>query len=186
MAQLRLVCINYLGGMPVAHAWMPGARRIRARAGTGGPLEGRIPCVRRVMAWLTPGTTPGAVSVQSAATRLLAEGAPATSSGTHFSGRDRAAHFHPAVPGRAARHRGPRAPAAGARRRDRAPRRHRTHAPAGAAGGIARSAPASVRGAASTDVNTEGRVCVQIGVLGHPADARSTSGSAEGRRGHRS
>jgi hypothetical protein len=34
----------------------------------------------------------------------------------------------------------------------------------------ARTAPASVRGAATTNANTEGRVCVQIGVLGHPAD----------------
>src|SRR5581483_12072078 len=61
----------YLGGMPVAHAWMPGARRIRARA-DGGPLRGGSP--RAV--WLTLGTAPGAVSVQSAATRLIAAGRP--------------------------------------------------------------------------------------------------------------
>src|SRR5260221_7546970 len=50
---------------------VPGARRIRA--GTdGGPLRGGSP--RAV--WLTLGTAPGAVSVQSAAARLVAEGRP--------------------------------------------------------------------------------------------------------------
>jgi hypothetical protein len=43
----------------------------------------------------------------------------------------------------------------------------------------ARTAPASVRGAATTNANTEGRVCVQIGVLGHPA-APFTSGPLDG------
>ena len=39
--------------------------------------------------------------------------------------------------------------------------------------------PSSVRGAGATDVNTEGRVCVQIGVLGHPGDP-FTSGPLSG------
>jgi hypothetical protein len=33
-----------------------------------------------------------------------------------------------------------------------------------------RATPSNIRGEAATDVNTEGRVCVQIGVLGHPGD----------------
>ena len=55
----------------MAHAWMPGARRIRAET-DGGPLIGGAP--RAV--WLTLGTAPGAVSVQSAAQRLIGEGRP--------------------------------------------------------------------------------------------------------------
>ena len=55
----------------MAHSWMPGARRIRA--GTdGGSLRGGAP--RAV--WLTLGTAPGVVSIQSVATRLIAEGRP--------------------------------------------------------------------------------------------------------------
>lgn len=50
----------------MAHAWLPGARRIRART-DGGPLGGGVP--RAV--WLTLDSVPGGVSVQSAAERLI-------------------------------------------------------------------------------------------------------------------
>src|SRR5579859_3716377 len=50
---------------------MPEARCIRAET-DGGPLTGGAP--RAV--WLTLGTAPGAVSVQSAAQRLIGEGRP--------------------------------------------------------------------------------------------------------------
>jgi hypothetical protein len=56
----------------VAYAWMPGVKCIRAQT-DGGPLRGGAP--RAV--WLTLGAKPRAVSVQSAAQRLLAEGRPA-------------------------------------------------------------------------------------------------------------
>ena len=55
----------------MAHAWMPEARRIRAAA-DGGPLGGGAP--RAV--WLTLGSPAGAVSVQSAAQRLVGEHRP--------------------------------------------------------------------------------------------------------------
>ncbi len=55
----------------MAHAWMPEARRIRAEA-DGGPLGGGAP--RAV--WLTLGSPAGAVSVQSAAQRLIGEHRP--------------------------------------------------------------------------------------------------------------
>ena len=55
----------------MAYAWMPEARRIRAEA-DGGPLGGGAP--RAV--WLTLGSIPGAVSVQSAAQRLISERRP--------------------------------------------------------------------------------------------------------------
>jgi hypothetical protein len=55
----------------VAHAWMPGARRIRADT-DGGPLNGGAP--RAV--WLTLGTAPCTVSIQSAAQRLVGECRP--------------------------------------------------------------------------------------------------------------
>lgn len=55
----------------MAHAWMPEARRIRAGA-DGGPLGGGAP--RAV--WLTLGSPAGAVSVQSAAQRLIGEHRP--------------------------------------------------------------------------------------------------------------
>ena len=55
----------------MAHAWMPGARRIRADT-DGGPLNGGAP--RAV--WLTLGTAPRKVSIQSAAQRLLSERRP--------------------------------------------------------------------------------------------------------------
>ena len=55
----------------MAHAWMPGARRIRAET-DGGPLKGGAP--RAV--WLTLWTAPRAVSIQSAAQRLVSEHRP--------------------------------------------------------------------------------------------------------------
>ncbi len=55
----------------MAHAWMPEAMRIRAEA-DGGPLGGGAP--RAV--WLTLGSLANAVSVQSAAQRLVAEHRP--------------------------------------------------------------------------------------------------------------
>jgi hypothetical protein len=55
----------------VAHAWLPEAMRIRADT-DGGPLIGGAPRV----VWLTLGTAPGAVSVQSAAQRLISERRP--------------------------------------------------------------------------------------------------------------
>ena len=55
----------------MAHAWMPGARRIRADT-DGGPLQGGAP--RAV--WLTLGTAPRVVSIQSAAQRLVSERRP--------------------------------------------------------------------------------------------------------------
>ena len=55
----------------MAHAWMPGARRIRAET-DGGPLKGGAP--RAV--WLTLGTAPRTVSIQSAAQRLVGERRP--------------------------------------------------------------------------------------------------------------
>ncbi len=144
----------------MAHAWMPGARRIRA--GTdGGPLRGGSP--RAV--WLTLGTAPGTVSVQSAAARLLAEGCPCHLVWDPVTGEIaqlisilRAGLALGAAAGGAAP--GGTGPSAGG--------------PARALGdGHARpgsSAPAGIRGADTVDVNTEGRVCVQIGVLGHCAD----------------
>jgi hypothetical protein len=127
----------------VAHAWMPGARRIRA--GTdGGPLRGGAP--RAV--WLTLGTAPGSVSIQSAAARLAAE--------------DRPCHliWDPTT--------GEIAQLISILRAGRAlgAAEHLTTARMPAA----RVAPSSIRGAEAADVNTEGRVCVQIGVLGHPGD----------------
>ena len=55
----------------MAHAWMTDARRIRA-ATDGGHLRGGAP--RAV--WLTLGTAPRAVSIQSAAQRLISERRP--------------------------------------------------------------------------------------------------------------
>jgi hypothetical protein len=55
----------------VAYAWMPGVKCIRAKT-DGGPLRGGAP--RAV--WLTLGARPGAISVRSAADRLLSEGRP--------------------------------------------------------------------------------------------------------------
>jgi hypothetical protein len=55
----------------VAHAWMPEAMRIRAET-DGGALGGGAPRV----VWLTLGSLANAVSVQSAAQRLVAEHRP--------------------------------------------------------------------------------------------------------------
>ena len=153
----------------MAHAWMPGARRIRA--GTdGGPLRGGSP--RAV--WLTLGTTPGAVSVQSAAARLLAEGRPChlvwdpvtgeiaqlisiLRAGLALRAADPLAHGTPEPNGPPIGGTGLAVAGAARALADRSARP-----------GI--SAPAGIRGADRVDVNTEGRVCVQIGVLGHCAD----------------
>jgi hypothetical protein len=118
----------------VAHAWMPEASRIRAET-DGGPLTGGAP--RAV--WLTLGTDPGAVSVQSAAQRLISE--------------QRACHLiWDPVTGDIAQLisvlRAGCALGAGARQEWTAAR-----------------VPAQAE-----NVNAEGRVCVQIGVLGHAAD----------------
>ena len=127
----------------MAYAWMPGARRIRA--GTdGGPLRGGAP--RAV--WLTLGTAPGSVSIQSAAARLAAEERPCHLIWDPTTG-EIAQLISILRAGRAlgaAEHLTP------------------VSAPA------APAAPSCIWGAGVTDVNTEGRVCVQIGVLGHPGD----------------
>jgi hypothetical protein len=127
----------------VAHAWMLGARRIRA-ATDGGPLTGGAP--RAV--WLTLGTAPGAVSVQSAAQRLISEGRachliwdPATGDVVQLisvlrAGRALGAPDH----------------------LDWKPGQFRSH---------------------RDNVNAEGRVCVQVGVLGHPGEP-FTSGTLIG------
>src|SRR5690348_16266493 len=60
-----------MGGHPVADAWMPGVRSIRAET-DGGQLGGGAPRV----VWLTLGADPRAVSVWSAAQRLNQENRP--------------------------------------------------------------------------------------------------------------
>jgi hypothetical protein len=118
----------------VPHAWMPGARRIRAES-DGGPLRGGAP--RAV--WLTLGTAPCAVSIQSAAQRLVSECRPCHLVWDPISGE--IVQLISIL--RAGR-------ALGAPERlDWGPD----------------EVPAAPR-----NVNTEGRVCVQIGVLGHPGD----------------
>lgn len=127
----------------MAYAWLPGARRIRA--GTdGGPLGGGIP--RAV--WLTLGSIPGRVSVQSAAERLITE--------------RRACHLiWDPVTGEIAQLisvlRAGRALGA-ADRLDWAPERIRSQ---------------------PENVNGQGRICVQIGVLSTAADP-FTSGPMHG------
>jgi hypothetical protein len=116
----------------VAHAWMPEARRIRAES-DGGPLTGGAP--RAV--WLTLGTALGAVSVQSAAQRLIGERRPCHLVWDPVTG-DLAQLVSALRAGRAL---------GAADHLDWAPGRVRAH---------------------SEKVNAEGRVCVQIGVLGHP------------------
>lgn len=116
------------------YAWMPGARRIRAET-DGGQLKGGAP--RAV--WLTLGTAPCAVSIQSAAQRLVSERRPCHLVWDPVSGE--IVQLISIL--RAGR-------ALGAPERldwgpDRVP-------------------------AAPGNVNTQGRVCVQIGVLWHPAD----------------
>jgi len=118
----------------VAHAWMPEAVRIRAET-DGGPLLGGAP--RAV--WLTLGTLPGAVSVQSAAQRLISECRPCHLIWDPITG-DLAQLISVLRAGRAL----------------------------GAADHLDWS-PGRIRAQAQS-VNAEGRVCVQIGVLGHPAE----------------
>ena len=118
----------------MAHAWMPEASRIRAQA-DGGPLTGGAP--RAV--WLTLGAAPGAVSVQSAAERLINERRPC-----HLIWDPLTGDVTQLV----------------------------SVLRAGGALGAADCldwAPARVR-AHPENVNREGRVCVQIGVLGRPAE----------------
>jgi hypothetical protein len=131
---------------------MLGARRIRAET-DGGPLQGGAP--RAV--WLTLGTAPGSVSVQSAAARLAAEGRPC-----HLV-------WDPAT--------GEIAQLISILRAGRALGAAEHLTPAGGPG--SRLATSSLLGAATSDVNAEGRVCVQIGVLGHPGDP-FTSGPLAG------
>lgn len=151
----------------MAYAWMPGARRIRAKV-DGGSLRGGAP--RAV--WLTLGTAPGTVSVQSAATRLIAEGFPCHIIWDPVTGEiAQIISVLRAACALGATAQGPGVPPAG-----KAPH-HELGSPLWAS--AARTAPASVLGAAATDANTEGRVCVQIGVLGHPADP-FTSGPLDG------
>lgn len=114
----------------MAHAWLPGARRIRAES-DGGPLRGGAP--RAV--WLTLRATPGAVSVQSAAQRLISERRPC-----HLI-------WDPVT--------GEIAQLISVLR-------------AGRALGAPERLAWSPSRAPSPSVNAEGRVCVQIGVLGHP------------------
>ena len=121
----------------MAHAWMPGARRIRADT-DGGPLNGGAP--RAV--WLTLGTVPCTVSIQSAAQRLVGERRPCHLVWDPVTGE--IVQLISIL--RAGR-------ALGAPEQlDWDPDRVAT-------------VPAPPR-----NVNTEGRVCAQIGVLGHPAE----------------
>ena len=116
----------------MAHAWMPEAMRIRAGM-DAGPMVGGAP--RAV--WLSLGAAPGAVSVQSAAQRLIAERRPShlvwdpsTGDITQLISVLRAGRALGAVD-------------------------HLDWTP-----GRVRADP--------ENVNAEGRVCVQVGVLGHP------------------
>ena len=118
----------------MAHAWMPGARRIRADS-DGGPLNGGAP--RAV--WLTLGTAPRTVSIQSAAQRLLSERRPCHLVWDPVTG-DIVQLISILRAGCAL---------GAPDRLDRSPNRM----------------PAPRR-----TVNPEGRICVQIGVLGHPAE----------------
>jgi hypothetical protein len=117
----------------VAHAWMLEARRIRART-DGGPLKGGAP--RAV--WLTLGTAPLAVSVQSAAQRLVSECRPC-----HLVWDPLTGEIVQMIPILRA--------------------------------GLALGAPEQLDcdprliPASPPNVNAEGRICAQIGVLGHPA-----------------
>jgi hypothetical protein len=111
---------------------MPEARRIWAET-DGGPLIGGAP--RAV--WLTLGTDPGAVSVQSAAQRLIGECRPCHLIWDPVTG-DVAQLVSVLRAGRAL---------GAADHLDWAPGRVRAH---------------------RENVNAEGRVCVQVGVLGQP------------------
>lgn len=128
----------------MAHAWMPGARRIRA-ATDGGPLIGGAP--RAVWLTLGPaaGTGPGAVSVQSAAQRLISERRQCHLIWDPLTGD--AAQLISAL--RAGRALGAPGQLDWAPGLDWEPGQMSTH---------------------RDPVNAEGRVCVQIGVLGHPGE----------------
>ena len=118
----------------MAHAWMPEARRIRAET-DGGPLKGGAP--RAV--WLTLGTAPRAVFIQSAAQRLISERRPC-----HLIWDPATGDIVQLV----------------------------SILRAGCALGAPDKLdwdPDRVR-SSPENVNTEGRICVQIGVLGHPAE----------------
>lgn len=117
----------------MAHAWMPGARRIRADC-DGGPLNGGAP--RAV--WLTLGTAPRSVSIQSAAQRLIDERRPCHLVWDPVGG-DMVQLISILRAGCALG-----APDKLDRGADRVPAQRR-------------------------NVNAEGRVCAQIGVLGHAA-----------------
>lgn len=118
----------------MSHAWMPGARRIRAET-DGGTLKGGAP--RAV--WLTLGTAPRAVSIQSAAQRLVSERRPC-----HLVWDPATGEIVQLISIlRAGRALG--APEQLDWRAGRVP-------------------------TSPENVNTEGRLCVQIGVLGHPAE----------------
>jgi hypothetical protein len=111
---------------------MPEASRIRAET-DGGPLIGGAP--RAV--WLTLGTAPGTVSVQSAAQRLIGERRPCHLIWDPLTG-DTGQLISVLRAGRAL-----------------------------GAVDYLDWAPGRVK-ARPENVNAEGRVCVQIGVLGHP------------------
>jgi hypothetical protein len=115
----------------VAHAWMTEARRIRA-ATDGGPLRGGAP--RAV--WLTLGTAPRAVSIQSATQRLVSERRPCHLIWDPVTGE--IVQLISVL---------------------------RAACALGTPEHLQRSG--HIR---TADVNTEGRICAQIGVLAHPAD----------------
>lgn len=117
----------------MAHAWMPEAVRIRAGM-DGGPMIGGAP--RAV--WLSLGTAPGAVSVQSAAQRLIVERRPSHLIWDPSTG-DIAQLISVLRAGCAL---------GAVDHLDWSPGRIRTD---------------------PEDVNAEGRICVQVGVLGHPS-----------------
>jgi hypothetical protein len=127
----------------VPYAWMPGARRIRAET-DGGVLKGGGP--RAV--WLTLETAPCAVSIQSAAQRLVSERRPCHLVWDPVTGE-------------------------------------MVQLISILRAGCALGAPERLDWgpervpAAPENVNSEGRICVQIGVLGHPADP-FTSGPLAG------
>ena len=124
----------------MAYAWMPEARRIRAGI-DGGLLKGGAP--RAV--WLTLGTAPRKVSIQSAAARLLSDNRPC-----HLI-------WDPAT--------GEIAQLISVLRAGRA---------LGAPEQLAWSGRVE-----PVNVNSEGRICVQIAVLAHPAEP-FTSGPLAG------
>jgi hypothetical protein len=118
----------------LADAWMPGVRCIRADT-DGGQLKGGAPRV----VWLTLGVNPQAISVCSAAERLIQENRPC-----HLVWDPQAGELVQLLPIVRA--------------------------------GCALGAPETIDYAPGLlpccprDVNREGRLCVQIGVLGSPRD----------------